>query len=298
MSCLARRDPVAAVRHFEEGYVDFDWGDEAMTPAQVSDATRGTLDTILDHPEAGAGEAEILSHPFIRMNVLAVRSRGPIASEQKALLAAGLVAVGAGNMLSRRSLGLFFERALFSDPRDRPPFAVADDLPIRHIPLTAANYRDAVMATSSIPIVMEGVKGIAGAPAGVYRDGGFTDYHFDMPFLPPAEEGAGEGAGDGIVLYPHFRPRMIPGWFDKPLKWRRPQAQNLRNVLLIAPSEEFIAGLPGGKIPDRGDFKLYPSHERVKVWKQVTNECQRLADEMADLLATGRIAERAEPFPG
>lgn len=36
------------------------------------------------------------------------------------------------------------------------------------------------MASGSIAVVMEGVRNIGGVPEGIYRDGGVTDYHFDI----------------------------------------------------------------------------------------------------------------------
>lgn len=289
MTCLARRDPVGVMTRFEDDYINFDWGDERLSAAEVSRGTRRTLADIVDASSVG----EILSNPTMRMNVMAVRARGPLASDRRAVLMPSLLAVVAGNLLARKSLGLFFERALFADPRDAAPFADVDELPIRHIDLSAANYADAVMATSSIPVLMEGVGNIAGAPGGVYRDGGFIDYHFDLPFHG---NGAGAAGMDGIVLYPHYRERLIPGWFDKRLTWRRPALKNLDRVLLIAPSDEFSARLPGGKIPDRGDFKTYPTRKRIRLWRAVTDECQRLADELGELVESGRLVERVEPL--
>lgn len=74
-------------------------------------------------------------------------------------------------------------------------------------------------------MVMQGVRDLPGAGAGTYRDGSLLDYHLDLPYH-----------GNDIVLYPHFTDRVIPGWFDKGLPWRRSNQQGLQDVLLLAPS--------------------------------------------------------------
>lgn len=74
--------------------------------------------------------------------------------------------------------------------------------------MTPGNLKPALQASGSIPYLMNGVQQIPGAPKGVYRDGGPVDYHLDVPFGLD---------GSGIVLYPHFSQRIIPGWFDKHL---------------------------------------------------------------------------------
>jgi hypothetical protein len=113
-----------------------------------------------------------------------------------------------------------------------------------------------------------------------------VDYHLDLDF----------GAGDGIVLYPHFFDHIVPGWFDKAIKWRRGTAVNFDRVLLVAPSAEFVRSLPGGKIPDRRDFYSMPEAERIKRWAKVNEMTERLGEEMRELVESGRIADRIQPW--
>jgi hypothetical protein len=63
-------------------------------------------------------------------------------------------------------------------------------------------------------------------------------------------------------------------------------------VLLIAPSAEFVAGLPGGKIPDRKDFYAFDNDERMRRWQAALDASQRLGEEMRELLETGQIVDR------
>jgi hypothetical protein len=58
-----------------------------------------------------------------------------------------------------------------------------------------------------------------------------------------------------------------------------------------------VAALPGGKLPDRGDFKAYgdDADARMRAWRVALAESQRLADEFAQLVSTPSVD--AEPLP-
>lgn len=90
----------------------------------------------------------------------------------------------------------------------------------------------------------------------------------------------------------------MPGWFDKGLRWRRATVRNFGRAVLVAPSPELVARLPYGKIPDRRDFERLDDDERIRYWRQVVKEGERLADEFRELLAQDRLADVAQPFPG
>ena len=128
---------------------------------------------------------------------------------------------------------------------------------------------------------MSGVDRIPGAPSGVYRDGGVIDYHLDLPF----------SGSQGIVLFPHYMTRIIPGWLDKGLAWRKPVSANLDRVLMVAPSKGFVRSLPLGKISDRNDFYRFAGadRERMDYWHAVVSRGRLLAEEFMALAASGRI---------
>lgn len=108
------------------------------------------------------------------------------------------------------------------------------------------NFAASLLASGSIPVVMSGVCDVAGTGSGMFRDGGLIDYHVDLPFaLEPG----------GLILCPHFLPKIIPGWFDRFAPWRR--ASHTEKTVLIVPSDSFIKKLPNGKIPCRKDFFSY-----------------------------------------
>ena len=96
----------------------------------------------------------------------------------------------------------------------------------------------------------------------------------------------------------HFYDFLKPGWFDKKLGWRRPRPEHVANTLLISPSPDFVQSLPNAKIPDRHDFTRYSESERIRVWREAVDRCRMLADEFAELLSTGRLAERLVPWEG
>ena len=283
-AAAAQADPVAAIGRFQEAYIGQSYR-RKPTPAQVTQEAA----KILKHLLKGGGASEILSHPFLRLNFMTVRCRGLTRSESKPLLLTGLGLAVLGNFIHRRLLGFLFERGLFFDPRNPPPFSAMTGLPISRIPLTTANLEQGLLASGTIPWVMSGVKGIAGAPAGVYRDGGVTDYQMDIPFLNQSE---------GIVLYPHYSSSIIPGWFDKMVPWRKPNPSNMQHVLLVAPSPSFVKSLPGGKIPDRNDFYVYKrrDHERLAAWNRAADLGRQLADAFAEAVESGSIRAAVQPL--
>jgi hypothetical protein len=274
LACHAMADPVAALDRFLDAYLAQRYTSKPP-PAEVSAVSEGILRQML----GAAGADEILSHRACRLAVVVARSRHLAASETGWVQAAGLVGAALANSVSRRALSGFYERALFADPRDHDRYAGFPSLVRRVHALTHGNLPSAVLASGSIPMVLAGVRDIPGAPGGVYRDGGITDYHFDLSFAPRG----------GLTLYPHFYSHLTPGWFDKSLGWRRVSAQRLTDAVILCPSREFVQRLPGGRIPDRSDFVEFGDAERERRWRRVVDESIRLGD---DFLA---LVERPDP---
>ena len=276
-AAASQADPLAAIQRFEAAYIGQTY-EGIPAPAEVSTEAG----KIVTHLLGRKGSREILSHPFLRLSFMTARARGWTGSEQRVKLFAGLCTAVLGNFINRRFLGWFFERGLFHDPRDVPPFAGMQGLPIQRILLTNENLAKGLLASGSIPWIMAGVTDIPGAPAGTYRDGGVTDYQMDIPFL---------NGPDGIVLYPHFQERVIPGWLDKKISWRRPDPAHMENVLLLSPSPAFVESLPDKKIPDRNDFYTYKGRdkERIAAWQKAVEMSRRLADEFVDAVESGNI---------
>ena len=297
MACLAQRDPAAALDRGHHFYVhEQRYSSRRATPREVSAVLGAALDRLL----GTTGVAEVLAHPWARLHVLTTRARGLAGGARRGALLAGFGLAAAANALTRRSLALQFRRAIFHSAGDATPFAGLADLPTEHRALTPENLRPALAASGSIPLLMEGVR-IPGAE-GRFWDGGILDYHPDLDFNPGPPHGAGlvPPAHAGLVLYPHFYAHVVPGWFDRQLGWRRVTGArrnaNFRRALLVAPSDAFVAALPGGKIPDRQDFYTLSEAERVRRWQRVVDASAALGDELRELVATGRVADAVRPW--
>ena len=268
-------DPLRSLEAFARLYVEQSY---PRRPSRrlVSDSARTMLEALFR-----GREGEILSHPGYRLHILAVRGRWPVALDRSYSTPLGFAMAALANLAGRRHLARFIDRTIFHDPRGAAPFmtlggAMAAD-PLRFdafhthvVRLDRDNLGPALLASASIPLVLEGVAQIPRAPDGRYWDGGIIDYHLHLPYHH----------GAGLVLYPHFTDRLVPGWLDKGLPWRRARGAWLDNVILVAPSRAYLATLPLGRLPDRGDFKRYAGDDaaRRKAWRTAISESDRLGE--------------------
>jgi len=270
-ACLPQADPAAAIRRLEAGYLYQEYETDRPTPEEISKVSGGILDSVLD----GGGIEAVTSHPRYRSHIVTARGRGVAAARSTPLLATGMGIAALGNTVSRGLLKHSFQRVVFHSGDDHSPGLSLDDFHTAYVPLGNANLRQALHASGSIPFVLTGERDIPGAPPGQYWDGGIIDYHFDL----------GQYRGDGLILYPHFRSDITPGWFDKFLPWRRAAIDEQAMLVLMCPSPEFVATLPQAKIPDRGDFTRLSPEDRVSYWETCVERSQALADEFLALIA-------------
>ena len=275
-ACWAQNDPKAAIARLFESYANQRY-DGRPTPGQVSRES----DRVLAYTLGTEGAAEIATNERVRSHFVAARLRGP-GKDAGLGFRLRIAASALANAVSRDLLGPFYERAVFGPEK---PDIGWTDLETRQVPLVPERVLPGLLAGGSIPFVMGGVREIPGL-SGTWFDGGITDYHFDFRFTVP----------DGLVLYPHFFDRITPGWFDKPLRWRRPDAGALDRVLMIAPSDDFVRSLPGSKVPDRTDFETLGNDARIEQWHEVTERCRVLAEDFADVVDSGKLAARIQPF--
>jgi hypothetical protein len=285
-AAFAQKNQMKALDEFEKSYMS-QFYKTKPTAHQVMLESQRILDDYLEDSRA----PELLLHPYVRLNILSVRSKTLFASESFPALASGMALATIGNFFSRSTLRFFFERALFYDPRDIPPFFDMKGFPVHRVPLSPDNIKPAIMASGSIPLVMEGMRGIPGAPEGLYRDGGMTDYHPSMLFDPNP---------DHIVLYPHYSEQIIPGWLDKHLPWRRAGKDVMSNVLIACPSRSFVSRLPYGKIPDRNDFKRFlgKDGERLAYWNTAVAEGRKMGEEFMEAIETKKIKNMIADYAG
>jgi hypothetical protein len=283
LACFAQKDPLAAHARFQEAYISQQYSPEPSA-AEVAAGCQSILKEVLGSP----GAAEIANHAVMRYHTLATRCRGLARFDAKPLQTMGLLAAMGANAIARSAMRPWLQRTLFHHP-EAPPISHFPHLPAQRVVLNQHNLESALLATGAIPLVIAGVKDIPGAPRGTYRDGGITDYQFDLPVWPQ----------HGLVLYPHYFARAPKGgWFDKKLPWRRASAVHYRRTVMITPSWEFAAELPGGRIPDLDDFYQYPDYAtRRGRWQTALDQCQRLADDLATIDQQQRWAEVAEPLP-
>lgn len=277
MACFAQRDPLAALARGHRAYIHDQQYSATPSTAEITGVLNAVLDTLL----GPTGIAEILAHPWAQLSIITAQARGLANATARSRIGTALTTAAILNLVARRTLALQFRRVVFSSDPAQAPLRGVRDLPTTHVALTTANLRDALRASGSIPMVVDGVT-IPSAPGGLHWDGGVTDYHLNLDF----------GPGTGLILYPHFYSYVVPGWFDKSLRWRHAGAANFRRALLLAPSDAFVRTLPGRRIPDRRDFLAMKPSDRIRAWEQVNHASDALGDELGDLLASGRLAER------
>lgn len=287
-ACLA--DPRDAFERFARAYTgqryDVAPGRRHPTPEHVSERFSESLRDFYE----GQVDA-VLRHPRYRLHVVAARGRHLLRREHSVATPLGYAAAFLSNAVSRRALGGWLERVIFSTGEGGLPFA-SHDFRTRQVPLTANNFHAALQASCAIPFALRAVQDIPGAPPGAYWDGGITDYHLHLHYHVP------EGGG-GLVLYPHFQRAVVPGWLDKGLRWRHGATPFLDNMLLLAPDPAWVASLPNGKLPDRTDFTRYGHGEgvgeRARAWNTAVSAGRQLADEFAAWLDRPDLS-RIEPL--
>lgn len=261
-ACFSQNDPVAAISRLAKSYSETRYTTNKPTPEEITTKARALLEDVF----GDNGVTEIINNPVYKSHFIVAKSNGLVASERKALQLLGLTKSYLSNRVHRRFLTKQYERFIYQAPNSN--FEIEDSYQFKttQLDLTSDNLKDALLASGSIPLVMQGVKNIAGSPIGMYRDGGIVDYHFDFKINNP-----------GLILYPHFSSEPRAGWFDKNLK-RKVAPENYENVVMVTPSKQFIADLPYGKIPDRNDFTDFDFDTRIKYWQKVFSDSDKLAE--------------------
>lgn len=276
-------DPVAALQTLEAAYIEQRYSAKPDR-AEITAMLRTTLARYLDDRVIDG----VIHHPRFGLHALTVRSRGVTATDRRWLLAAGASLAGLANAVRRAGLRYYFERVDFAAGGQSLAWA-HDGLPARTVALRRDNVFDAVFASGNVPLVMNGVVDPVGAPSGIYRDGGITDYHIDQPIIAP-------DTARPIVLMPHYADRLIPGWLDKKLAWRRPRFA--ANTLMIGPGPKLLERLVGHHVPERRDFYRYAGDNpaRQRAWQQAVDAGRYMRDAFADLVENNLLARYVTPL--
>ena len=272
MAALASPDVPEAISRLQRAYVHGQRYAHRPRPDDVSSVCRTVVRELL-------GPGGLRLRDGVALHVVTSRARGALA-EATSLTAFARAAFA--NSVSRDRLGAYFERVVFHGGTPTFMHEPFDTFGLQLRPLTATNAEDALLASGTIPLVASPVRGVESAPAGNYWDGALVDYHLLLPY-----------PSGRLVLYPHFNDFVTAGWLDKRLPWRRHARAHrwLTDVLLIAPSQQFLATLPNGKLPDRRDFYRYGLDHaaREAAWNRAIAECERFADDVM------RWLERPDP---
>jgi hypothetical protein len=293
MAAACLNDPAKALAQMAHDYLHQDYEHapgQAPTPRHVSDVFGANLSA-----RFGERTHEVLNNPRYRLHVFTSRGRHLLRRHGRVLSGISTPLSYAGsfatNALSRRALGGWWERVIFSDPRETLPIHL-NDYRTHIAALSAQNLPLSILASCSIPYWLDPVHNLPGAPKGAYWDGGITDYHLHLNYASMAD-----GPAPALVLYPHFQQSVIPGWLDKFFKHRHRATAALSNVVVLSPNPEWIRTLPNAKLPDRADFKFFGDdvQGRVKAWSRVLAESERLRDEFA-AWAAGRAHIEVKPL--
>ena len=277
MAAACAPDPVAAFERLGYYYSSQRYP-KKPPPQMVSAMCKQLLKDVID-----GHESAIVHHPHYRLHLLAIRGIGPLSAPRNSLTAmTGFARATFSNLRARKHLAAHMERVIVGDARDalswmKPDF---DAFTTHFVPLSETNLSAALLASATLPMVMEAVLDIPSAPTGHYWDGGLVDYHLAFPYARMLQ------TPTDLMFYPHFTSKIVPGWLDKSLPWRHAssaqQGNWYDNVVMVAPSKEFQQTLPRKKLPDRKDFHFYGlDHDaRIRNWKKAMSEAQRLRDEM------------------
>ncbi len=271
MAAASRNDPSVALSRLSEGYLEL----QRYSLKPSNDEVANTCRQVVQHMMGSANQFVTNQHPDFQLQVVTARTKQHAQYKPMFIKAAVL------NTVNRQYLGRYLQRHVWHNPEHTPPNLFDDALTTTLQPFGVDNVEDALLASGSIPLVAQPVVNVKHAPAGAYWDGGLTDYHLYLPYnrLP------------GLVLYPHFSHQVTAGWLDKSLPWRKHGVGRrgqtwLDNLLLIAPSKAFMAGLAQQKLPDRQDFYRYGSRhdERISYWRALMQQCESIASDFAQFV--------------
>jgi hypothetical protein len=284
--CLAMacKDPIEAYENLRVSY-SRNIFTRQDTPLSIARKIKANVDDFLTDDDI----PHILNHPHYDLAIHTVLSRGFAAASGKGPQAVGLAIGALANIFTPTGMDIFHERIVFYTGADKPPF-LKQGFRGRSFPLNENNIRQVALATGSLPYIIAGVPDIPDAPQGVYRDGGLIDYQLNQDYSP------GHGR---LTLFFHYQEKIVPGWMDKRLKWRRPPKAALDRLLQVYPTRDFLDLLPDKRLPDRKDFIIFVDdpQERIRRFDEAARHSEILGEEFMEAVESGRIKGMVEPIP-
>ena len=253
------------------------------TPEEILQSIRNVIDSYIEDDALPF----VLANKRYRLAIITARAKHLAASNARWLQ---LLALGTGfvcNAINRNMIRRFFQRVVFQNSPILPYFCLNHDFKGQAIRLNETNFKHALLASSAVPFAAAGVRDIYGAPSGMYRDGGLTDYQLNQKYSSGKE---------AVTLLFNHQKRLIPTWFDKSLPSRQPPGEYLENLLLVYPSDDFIRTLPYGKVPEREDFRWYADNpsKRMRNWRRVVEASKPLGEQFLELVESGKLREVTE----
>lgn len=278
-ACFAQKNPTEAIERLAKSYAETTYSKNAR-PDEITEKASLLLDTVF----GDSGAKDIIENKIFKVHFIVAKSNGFVSFENKYLQGLGLFSSYLRNRSNRHKLNKQYKRYVFQSPSSGLKFTDPDNIETVTVNLNEKNIKQALLASGSIPMVMKGIKDIPNAPRGIYRDGGIIDYHFDIQLHD-----------EGLTLYPHFNSEPKSGWFDKSSK-RGVRSENYDKTVLLCPSPKFIASLPFSKIPDRNDFVKLDDQTRIKYWKTVLSETEKLVEVLNNFVESQDI-DFVKPMP-
>lgn len=285
-ACFAQKDPVSAIDRLADFYAHTTYSTKPSM-AEIS----GKAIELLEHVYSNNGVNEVINNTVFKAHFIVAQCHGLIAFDNKIAQGVGLLSSMLLNKIDRRLLRWQYKRYIYAPPSSSTKISDPYGFSNNYEDLTPSNFKQALLASGSIPLVMSGVKNINNSTmgmssTGMYRDGGIIDYHFD--FSLTKENGLANNKE--LTLYPHFSASPKAGWFDKNSS-RKVLRQHYQNTVLLVPSAKFVNSLPFKKIPDRNDFSQLDAKTRLNYWLAVLSETDKLADCFNDFLIKQDISK-------
>ena len=281
MASLARKNPVEGIKRFWDVYLGMNFTRD-QSPRERTDIVIDAVKTMIPTDEI----PRLIHHPHFDLCFDTVRALSFKNTSCGVLDAAVFATAALANMIHAHARSLFFSPVRFySGEGPFPPPSMGGRL----LPLTDGNIRPVLTASGLVPIVLEGMKSIPGAPPGKYYDGGLEQYVLNGNYS------RGEQA---VTLLVYHGGRVIPSWLDKKSIFLKNRLPSLDNVLLVYPSSEFIEHLPDSRIPDRDDWKRFENDptERIRIWRTVISNSMELGHRFMDLVQGNGMREAVKPI--
>jgi hypothetical protein len=277
-------EPIESYRALLDAYIAQTYSRED-TPGTIMRSLSRIINAFIDNDALSFA----LANRKYRLAITTARGRNLNGSDAPWVQKVGLLCALIANTMSPSLLHKFFERVVFYCAPLPPRFCLRDSFMGKAIPLNETNFKDALLASGAIPLLVAGIKNIFGSPNGTYRDGGIFDYHLNHEYT--FKEGE-------LTLLFHHCEKIIPGWLDKKIKSRRVSGPMLDNVLMIHPSRDFVESLPAKKVPDRDDFVTFADRpeRRIEMWRKAVASCAHLGEEFLEVAGGSRLRDVVQKF--